>query len=156
MRNRTVNATLIAFAVALLATAFWSATTTAPDGDGAANVVAADGSRVGAAEDPSATADAAKKKGNRFARFFKAPIKAVSKLFGGGGDDNRIKRMTAKDAERFESAPTVRVEDARSPASKSADDGEAATAREHFERGRDLLAANQLNDAIAELSHAVS
>jgi Tfp pilus assembly protein PilF len=155
MRNRTVNATLVAFAVVLLATAFWSATTTAPDGDDAANVVAADGSRVGASEDTTA-GDAAKKKGNRFARFFKAPIKAVSKLFGGGDDNNKIRRMTERDAARFESAPTVRVEDARSPAPKSADDGEAATAREHFERGRDLLAANQLNDAITELSRAVA
>jgi type IV pilus assembly protein PilF len=155
MRNRTVNATLIAFTVVLLATAFWSATTTTPDGDDSANVVAADGSRVGASED-TATSDATKKHGNRFARLFKAPFKAVGKLFGAGGDDNQIRRMTEQDAAKFESAPAFRVDDARSPASKIANDGEAATAREHFERGRDLLAANQLNDAITELSNAVS
>jgi type IV pilus assembly protein PilF len=156
MRNRTVNATLIAFTIVLLATAFWSATTTTPDGDDAANVVAADGSRVGASEDTT-TSDATKKHGNRFARLFKAPFKAVGKLFGAGGDDNnKIRRMTEKDAARFESAPTFRVDDARSPVSRSASDGEGATAREHFERGRDLLAANQLNDAVTELSRAIS
>jgi Tfp pilus assembly protein PilF len=154
MHNRTINAFLIAFAVVLFATAFWSATTTAPDGDDAANVVAADGSHVGASEDTQA-ADAAKKKGNRFARFFKAPLKAVSKLFG-GGDDNKLQRLTEKDAAKFESAPALRVEDARSPASKIAAVSEGATAREHFERGRALLDDGQLNDAITELSRAVS
>lgn len=155
MRNRTINAFLIAFAVVLFATAFWSATTTAPDGDDAANVVAADGSHVGASEDTQAADAAQQKKGNRFARFFKAPLKAVSKLFG-GGDDNKLQRLTERDAAKFESAPALRVEDARSPASKLAAGSESATAREHFERGRALLEDNQLNDAIMELSRAVS
>jgi Tfp pilus assembly protein PilF len=155
MRNRTINAFLIAFALVLFVTAFWSATTTMPDGDDAANVVAADGSHVGSAEDPQAADAAQKKKGNRFARFFKAPFKAVSKLFG-GDDDNKIKRLTEKDTARFESAPAMRVEDARSPASKIAAGSESATAREHFERGRALLEDGQLSEAITELSRAVS
>jgi Flp pilus assembly protein TadD len=153
-RNRTVNAFLLAFAIVLFVTAFWSATTTNPDGDDAANVVAADGSRVGTSDD-QATTDATKKKGNRFARFFKAPLKAVGKLFG-GGDDNRVQRLSEKDAARFESSPAMRVEDARSPASKIAAAGEGATAREHLERGRALLDAGELNEAITELSRAAS
>jgi Flp pilus assembly protein TadD len=153
MRNRTINAFLIAFTLVFVITAFWSATTTNPDGDDAANVVAADGSRVGASED-TATADAGKKKGNRFARFFKAPLKAVGRLFG-GGDDNRMQRMTEKDVAKFESAPSMRVNDARSPAPNIASE-EGASARDLFERGRSLLADGQLNDAIAELSRAVA
>jgi tetratricopeptide (TPR) repeat protein len=154
IRNRTVNAFLIAFAVVLFVTAFWSATTTTPDGDDAANVVATDGSRVGASDDQT-TSDAAKKHGNRFARFFKAPLKAVGKLFGGGGD-NRLQRLSEKDAARFESAPAMRVEDARTVASKIEAAGEGATAREHLERGRALLDAGELNEAITELSRAAS
>jgi tetratricopeptide (TPR) repeat protein len=154
MRNRTINAFLIAFTLVFVVTAFWSATTTNPDGDDAANVVAADGSRVGASEDPQSSDGAQQKKGNRFARFFKAPLKAVSKLFG-GGDDNRVHRMSEKDVAKFESAPSLRVDDARTPAAKFTDDGDE-TAREHFERGRSLLEDGQLNDAITQLSRAVS
>src|SRR5215216_876331 len=52
MRNRTVNAFLLAFALVFAVTAFWSATTNELGGDEAANVVAAsEGSEVGAAED---------------------------------------------------------------------------------------------------------
>lgn len=153
IRNRTLNAFLIAFAVVLFVTAFWSATTTNPDGDDAANVVAADGSRVGSTDD-QATNDAAKKHGNRFARFFKAPLKAMGKLFG--GDDNRLQHLSEKDAARFESAPAMRVEDARTVASKIAAAGEGATARDHLERGRALLDAGELNEAITELSRAAS
>jgi lipopolysaccharide biosynthesis regulator YciM len=153
-RNRTANAVVIAFALVLFVTAFWSATTTNPDGDDAANVVAADGSRVGTSNDQTATGDASKK-GNRFARFFKAPIKAVGKLFG-GGDDNKLQRLTEKDVAHFESSPAMRVEDARSPASKTGLAGASATAREHFERGRALLDEGELSDAVTELSRAAS
>jgi Tfp pilus assembly protein PilF len=154
MRNRTINAFLIAFTLVFVITAFWSATTTNPDGDDAANVVAADGSRVGASEDPQLADGSQQKKGNRFARFFKAPLKAVSKLFG-GGDDNRVQRMTEKDAAKFESAPSLRVNDTRSPASKMTSD-EGASAHDLFEHGRALLEDGHLNDAINELSRAVS
>ncbi|MDQ3907797.1 MAG: tetratricopeptide repeat protein, partial [Acidobacteriota bacterium] len=88
------------------------------------------------------------------ARLFKAPLKAVSKLFG--GDDEGIRRLNEKDVARFESAPAVRVEDARSSASALAPAGDGATARDHLERGRALLEQNDLNGAIAELSRAAS
>jgi tetratricopeptide (TPR) repeat protein len=153
MRYRTINATLIAFALVLTVTAFWSATTTNPDGDDAANVIAADGSKVGAAEDQSAT-DAAKKKGNRFARFFKAPFKAVGKLFN-GDDDNSLHRLSEKDVAHFESSPLQRVDDARTPAAKEVErNGE--TARDYLERGRALLEEGRLNEAITELTRAAS
>lgn len=154
-RNRTVNAVVIAFALVLFVTAFWSATTTNPDGDDAANVVAADGSRVGASDDQAAT-DATKKHGNRFARFFKAPLNAVSKLFGGDDDKNKLQRLSEKDVARFESAPSLRVEDARSAASKTGLVGAGATAREHLERGRALIDEGNLSEAITELSRAAS
>jgi Flp pilus assembly protein TadD len=153
MRYRSINATLIAFALVLTVTAFWSATTTNPDGDDAANIVAADGSKVGAAEDPAA-ADGAKKKGNRFARFFKAPFKAVGKLFGGG--DDKMRRLSEKDVAHFESAPLQRVDDALTPAAKDIERGEATTARDYLERGRAMLAEGRLNEAITELTRAVS
>ncbi|MCA1630717.1 MAG: tetratricopeptide repeat protein [Acidobacteria bacterium] len=154
MRYRSINATLIAFALVLTVTAFWSATSTNPDGDDAANVIAADGSKVGAAED-TPTTDGAKKKGNRFARFFKAPFKAVGKLFG-GGDDDKMRRLSEKDVARFESSPLQRVDDARTPAAKDIDRSGGETARDYLERGRALLAEGRLNEAITELTRAAA
>jgi Flp pilus assembly protein TadD len=154
-RKRTAAAFTLAFAIVLVATAFWTATTTSLDKDGAANVVAADGSRTGASEDQSAAGDASKKKGNRFARLFKAPLKAMSKLFG-GGDGDKIQRLSEKDVAHFESAPAARVEDARSNSSTVAPVGEGATARDYLERGRALLDHGELNEAITELSRAAS
>lgn len=151
MRNRTINATLLAFALVFATTAFWSATTTKLDGDEAANVVAADGAKVGASEDDT---PAAKKKGNRFARLFKAPFKAVGRLLGGEGDS--AQRLSEKDAAKFESAPLVRVDDARSEAHATTQAGAGAEARDYLARGRQLLEAGQLNEAIAELARAVS
>jgi tetratricopeptide (TPR) repeat protein len=148
MHYRSINATLIAFALVLTVTAFWSATTTNPDGDDAANIVAADGSKVGAAEDTAPTTDGTKKKGNRFARFFKAPFKAVGKLFGGDDDNNKMRRLSEKDVARFE--------DARTPAAKDIDRSEGETARDYLERGRALLAEGRLNEAITELTRAVA
>jgi Tfp pilus assembly protein PilF len=155
MRYRSINATLIAFALVLTITAFWSATTTTPDGDDAANVIAADGSKVGAAEDPASANDGARKKGNRFARFFKAPFKAVGKLFG-GGDDDKMRRLSEKDVAHFESAPLQRVDDARTPAAKDIDRADGEGARDYLERGRALLAEGRLNEAITELTRAIS
>ncbi|HVG30935.1 MAG TPA: tetratricopeptide repeat protein [Pyrinomonadaceae bacterium] len=155
MRYRSINATLIAFALVLTVTAFWSATSTNPDGDDAANVIAADGSKVGAAEDTASATDGAKKKGNRFARFFKAPFKAVGKLFG-GDDENKMRRLSEKDVAHFESSPLQRVEDSRTPAAKEVDRGGGETARDYLERGRALLAEGRLNEAITELTRAVS
>lgn len=147
MRIRTVIAILVAFVLTVGITAIWSAQGFELDGDTDANVVAAGGAETGAD-----TAEP-KKKGNRFGRFFKAPFKAVGKLFGRGGDDNKLARMTEKDADKFESVGVVRVEDANNPQRPSSEPG---TAREHLERGREALESGRLNEAISELSRAAS
>ncbi|HEV7906262.1 MAG TPA: hypothetical protein VGO96_20650, partial [Pyrinomonadaceae bacterium] len=100
MRNRTINAFLIAMILTVGVSTFWTATTTEQDGDDAANVVAADGSPTGTTEDVAANSeDKPKKKGNRFARFLKAPFRAAAKLFG--GDDDKVSRLSEKDVAKF-------------------------------------------------------
>jgi tetratricopeptide (TPR) repeat protein len=154
MRNRTINAFLIAVVLTAGVSTFWTATTTEHDGDDATEIVAADGSPTGTAEDPAASAgEKAKKKGNRFARFFKAPFKAAAKLFG--GDDDRMRRMSEKDAAKFESAPLMRVEDSRTTSAENPTD-EGGTAKDYLARGRTLLDEGRLNEAVRELSRAVS
>ena len=152
MRNRTIIAIFFAFALTVGFTALWSAEGDELEGDTATNVVASSGADAGNGGD---AAEPKKKKGNRFGRFFKAPFKAVGKLFGGGDDDKKLARMTEKDAERFESVGVTRVEDATT-AKPAAPPAASGTARDHLDRGREALEQNRLNDAIAELSRAAS
>ena len=99
-------------------------------------------------------------KGNVFVRAFKAPFKAIGRLFGGGKkkDENKFHRLTEKDVKQFKSSPSPRligVTNADQPAAETA----AVTpgdAKAHLELGRSLLNKGQLKDAIAELSKAVS
>ena len=153
MRNRTINAFIIALTLTVGVTTFWTATTTENDGDEAARVVAADGSPTGTAEDATAAEAQPKKKGNRFARFFKAPFKAAAKLFGGDGDG--VRRLSEKDVAKFESAPLMRVEDSRTERAPGTTD-EGGTAKDYLARGRALLDEGRLNEAVKELSRAVS
>jgi Flp pilus assembly protein TadD len=151
-RRRTINAFIIAAVLTFGATAFLSAGTTGRDGDDAANIVADNGANVGPSED---TAEAPKKKkGGGFFHALKAPFKAVGRLFGGGHDDNKVARLSEKDVRGFESANVLRVNDANNPAPVAVESN--GSAREHFERGRALLDAGQLNEAIAELSRATA
>ena len=156
MRKRTIYAFIVALVLTIGATAFWSAGTEGRDGDDSANVIADAGAEVGTAADAedAAPAEAPKKKKGGFFRLIKAPFKAVGRLFG-GNNDGKPARLSEKDVKKFESANVLRVNDARTPAptSEEAADG---TAREHFERGRALLDAGQLNEAIAELSRATA
>ncbi|HVF56452.1 MAG TPA: tetratricopeptide repeat protein [Pyrinomonadaceae bacterium] len=147
-KQRTIITIAIAFILMFGFTALWSAEGDEREGDTASNVVAATGTETG-----TDSAEAPKKKGNRFARFFKAPLKAVSRIFG-GGDDGKLARMTEKDAERFESVGVVRVEEGR--ADRPRVTGGEGSARDCLDRGRALLEAGQLNEAIAELSRAAS
>jgi Flp pilus assembly protein TadD len=62
--------------------------------------------------------------------------------------------MTEKDAENFESAGVVRVEDRDHQRPEVKDEG--GDARDYLERGRALLEDGRLNEAIAELSRATS
>lgn len=141
MSTRTIIAIFIALVVTIAATAMWSAGTTEREGDTAANVI----------EDSGALAGNESKKGNKVARIVAAPFKALGKLFG-HHDDGKLKRMTERDAEKFESVGVARVEEARSE--QKAPGG--GTAREHFAAGREHLQNGRINDAIAELSYAVS
>ena len=95
------------------------------------------------------------KKDNAFVRVFKAPFRALGKLFGRGKDKNKIGRLTEKDVERFESAKLTRVVDAVQSSPETIQEGDVSAA-EHVERGRNFLNSDKLNEAIAELSLAAS
>src|SRR2546423_4283 len=148
MNTRRVILIFAAFALVVSATALWEAQGDEHDGDTATNVVAANGARAGS------DAAAQKKKGGGFLHALKAPFRAVGRLFGRGGDDGKLARMNEKDAARFESVAVMRVED-RDNTRPTVPEGDG-TARGCLERGRALLQEGNLNDAIAELSRAVS
>jgi Tfp pilus assembly protein PilF len=147
MNKRRVIAILIAFILTIGATAMWSASTISREGDPDAIVLEDSGVEAGNADQP-------KKKGNKVVKVLTAPFKAFGKLFGRGDDTNKITRMTEKDAERFESVGVTRIEDANNPAVKR--DTSSASAREHLEIGRQFLLNGNYNEAISELSLAVS
>jgi len=149
MNTRRVIIIFATFAFIVSATALWDAAGDERDGDSATNVVATSGAEAG-----SDAAEPKKRKGGLFGKILKAPFKAVGKVFGRGGDDGRLARMTEKDAERFESAGVVRVEDRDHARADLRDEGGAA--RDYLDRGRTHLEAGRLNEAVAELSRAAS
>ena len=112
---------------------------------------------IGKTDDPVVVgeqAPAPKQKGNGFVRVIKSPFKAIGRLFGGGKDDGRPRRMTEKDAKKFESAGVLRVNDARTPvAPKSEDSGQTG---ELLAEGRALLNKGMVNESINRLSRAAS
>lgn len=146
MSKRRIIAILIALVLTLAATAMWTASTIERDGDPDAIVLDDSGSEVGASVEPK------KKGGNKVVKVLTAPFKAVGRLFGRGGDRNKITRMTEKDAERFESVAVTRVEDARTVKR----DTSGSSAREHLEAGRELLLNGAYSEAVSELSTAIS
>jgi len=75
-------------------------------------------------------------------------------MFGGGNEQNKVYRMTEKDAQRFESAGIEKIEDARHQGTRR--DTSDASAREHLEVGRQYLLEGRYNEAISELSMATS
>ena len=147
MHKRRLIAIVIALMLTLVTTAMWSASTIVREGDADANFLEDSGSSVGAEEAPNTE----KKKGNKVARIFTAPFRALGKLFG--KNDNKLQRMSEKDAEKFESVGVMRVKDERT---RAALENRAETAREHLEAGRDYLNQGQLNEAISQLSTATS
>lgn len=153
-KRRRIITVVIAFVLTIGFTAMWGAEGDERDGDTAANIVADGGAETG---DAAAT-EAPKKKGNRFARMFKAPFKAVGKLFGGGDDKNKgVARLNEKDAARFQSVGVLRVEDRQSAdASAAISGGTSITARDHLNEGRAMLEAGRYNDAVTSLSRATS
>jgi Flp pilus assembly protein TadD len=147
MRKRTLIAIVIAFTLTFGVSALWSAQTDKREGDTDANIIDAGGSPTGKTKEN-------KKGGNRVVGLFKAPFKAIGKLFGRGKDESKLQRLTEKDVAKFESAGLARVEDNRS--SKAAQPSATGSARDHLAQGRMLLSSGRLNDAIAELSLAAS
>ena len=148
MSKRRIIAVLIAFVLTIVATAMWSASTIEREGDPDAIVLEDSGSEAGTAEEQPK-----KKGGNKVLKVVTAPFRAVGRLFGrGGNNENKIERMTEKDAERFESVGVTRIEDARTLKRVTS----ASSAREHLEAGRELLLTGAYSEAVSELSMAVS
>lgn len=147
MNMRRVIIIFATFVLLVSATALWDASGDERDGDTDSNVVASSGADAG-----SDAAAPKKKGGGLFGKILKAPFKAVGKIFG--KDDNKLARMTEKDAEKFESTGVVRVEDRDNKRPTVSDEG--GSARDYLERGRALLEDGRLNEAIAELSRATS
>jgi tetratricopeptide (TPR) repeat protein len=147
MRIRTIISIILVVTICFGATALWTADTTGRDGDTDANIIDSNGS-------PTGQSTEGKKKGNRFARLFKAPFKAISKLFGGSRDENRLQRLNEKDVAKFESAGTMRVSD--NVTMEESRPSTSGTAREHLMNGRALLNTGRVNEAIGELSLAAS
>jgi Flp pilus assembly protein TadD len=108
--------------------------------------------------DTAATDAAAKPEGggNGFLRALKAPFKAIGKLFSRGKKDNvKLERISEKDIKKFEAQTSnAATSNQLTPAQKPVSTG--TNAQEHMQRGRDLLNAGKLNEAIAELSTAAS
>src|SRR5690349_1050137 len=125
----------------------WSASTIQREGDPDAIVLEDSGSEAGSVEQPR------KKGGNKVVKVLAAPFKAFGRLFG-GDDTNKIHRMTEKDAERFASVGVTKIEDANNQSVKK--DTSSASAREHLDIGREYLVEGRYNEAISELTMAVS
>lgn len=152
MKKRTLLAIFIAFVVTIGVTALWSASTIERDGDSDANILEDSGSVAGNIDD-NGEVEVKKKGGNKVVRAIAAPFKAFGRLFK-RGDDNRPQRMTEEDAKKFASVGVTRVEDSRTPARKKLD--AQASARDHLAAGREYLVNGRFNEAIYELSTAVS
>jgi tetratricopeptide (TPR) repeat protein len=115
-----------------------------------------------------------KKSGNKFVRVVTFPFKAIGRLFGAGKkDNNKFERLSEKDVKKFETAKFTRVVDARStPAAPTSDgaapaelpagdttstlDSDQALARIYLADGRKAFNNNDVNGAIAALTHAIS
>jgi len=120
------------------------------------------------AADAADNASAEKPEGNGFVRALKAPFKALGRLFGGGKkkdqNQSKVQRMSNDDAKRFESVAARTVSDGRVITKEVGSDANRTTTvpasndeySVHLNKGRDLLNAGELTDAIAELSIALS
>ena len=149
MNKRRIIAVFIAFVLTIAATAMWSASTDEREGDADAIVLEDSGSEAGESDQPR------KKGGNKVVKVLAAPFKAFGRLFGRGGDDkNKVYRMTEKDAERFETVGVTKIDDARTTSTRK--DVGSGSAKEHLAAGREYLVEGRYNEAITELTIAVS
>lgn len=146
MNKRRLIAILIAFIITVAGTAMWSAATVEREGDPDVNVLEDSGADAG-------TITQQKKGGNKVVKVLAAPFKAFGRLFG-GRDENKLQRMSEKDAEKFVSVGVTKVEDARTAESrKTLVEG---SAREHLAVGRSYLLEGRYSEAISELTTAAS
>jgi Tfp pilus assembly protein PilF len=104
------------------------------------------------------------KDGNGFIRALKSPFKAFGRLFGGKkkNDDGKLQRITDKDLRKFETVPARVVTDTKTTTETRSGTSSTTTVTNgseysaHFNSGRDLLNAGNVNGAITELSRAVA
>ena len=104
--------------------------------------------------EPDATTEQQRTELNSFGSALGAPFRALGRLFGGGKKRKRISKISEKDAKKFEGTGVTRVNDAQNPAPVAPTT--EGTAADHLQKGREFLAAGRLNEAIAELTTAVS
>jgi Tfp pilus assembly protein PilF len=149
MNKRRIIAIVIAFVITIAATAIWSASSIQREGDPDANVLEDSGSEAGISDDGTEVKKSGG--GNKVVKVLKAPFKMFGRLFG-RGDDNKFKRMTEEDAEKFASVGVARVEIGDNKKNPSI----AGSAKEHLDAGRQYLIDGRLNEAITELSTAAS
>jgi len=113
-----------------------------------------------------------KQEGNGFLRALGAPFRAIGRLFGHKKkDENKLERITQKDIEKFHSVPAsqtvtttpapaaanqVASTDAQSNQPPSSDAQGSADPLDHVMKGRAFLNEGKLNEAIGELSTAIS
>lgn len=147
MRKHFFITALLAFALLFGGTTiFWSADSMKRAGDTDANILAANGAATGTSD--------SNKKGNGVVHLLKTPWRAMSHLFGKGGDNNKLQRLSEKDVAKFESAGVARVDDNLSASLKTTSANDPA--RNHLAAGKALLDGGRINEAIAELSLAAS
>jgi Tfp pilus assembly protein PilF len=141
--------------------------TTAEGYDWAAIVAAEEAAQAAENETAQEAAETQKKKsGNGFARALGAPFRALGRLFGGGKDNKKseqtakqkaTEKVTEKEVATFETAKVFRVKDARGDSSAPpAPVVMNQPVDVHLQKGRDLLNAGKVNEAIAELTAAES
>src|SRR5688500_20275255 len=152
MIKRTLLAIFIAFVETIGVTAVWSASSDGRDDETDANVLEDSGSPAGNV-DENGEVQVKKKGGNKVVRAITAPFKAFGRLFK-RGDDNKLRRMTEEDAEKFASVGVARVEDSRTPAANKLD--AQASAKDHLAAGRDYLMYGRLNESIIHLFNTLS
>jgi len=111
-------------------------------------------SEVGAWSKPASAGETQANTSFSIGRIFKA-------IFGGGKKKSTVAKISGKDIKKFEGTEVTRVNDAKTPvvapvaptANAGTDDRPLA---ERIQKGRELLNAGQLNEAITELTTAAA
>ena len=111
-------------------------------------------SNVGAGEKPTAASVTHQPTANSIGSVIGAPFRALASLFRGGKKKKATSKITQKDVANFESSEVSRITDAKTPRATSTTD--ARSMAERIQRGRELLNAGQLSEAITELAIAAA